>query len=39
MVVPVSDITTTTGVVRINDTSVVAGGSFTVSEITLKLGF
>ena len=39
MIVPVSDITTTTGVVRINDSSVIAGGSFTISEITLKLGF
>lgn len=38
-VVPISDITTTTGVVRINDQNVAAGQATTISEITLKLGF
>jgi hypothetical protein len=38
-VVPVSDITTTTGVVRINDQNVVAGQISTISEVTLTLGF
>jgi hypothetical protein len=38
-VVPVSDITTTTGVVRINDQNVVSGQVSTISEITLTIGF
>lgn len=38
-VAPISDITTTTGVVRINDQNVVAGQVSTISEVTLKLGF
>jgi hypothetical protein len=38
-VVPVSDITTTTGVVRINDQNVVAGQVSTISEVTLTIGF
>ncbi len=37
-VVPVSDITTTTGVVRINDQNVVAGQVSTISEVTFTLG-
>lgn len=37
-VVPVSDITTTTGVVRINDQNVVVGQASTISEVTFKLG-
>lgn len=39
VVVPVSDITTTTGVVRINDQNVVSGQVSTISEITLTIGF
>ena len=39
MIVPVSDVTTTTGVVRMNSTATVAGSAFTLSEITLTLGF
>lgn len=38
-VVPISDITTTTGVVKMNDTNLVAGQVSTISDITLKLGF
>lgn len=38
-VVPISDITTTTGVARINDQNVVADQVSTISEVTLKLGF
>lgn len=38
IVVPVSDITTSTGVVRVNNTNVVADSVTTISEITLTLG-
>jgi hypothetical protein len=37
-VVPVSDITTTTGVIRINDQNVVAGQVSTISEVTFTIG-
>ena len=38
-VAPISDITTTTGVVRINDQNIVADQVSTISEVTLRLGF
>lgn len=37
-VVPVSDITTTTGIVRMNDTNITVGSASTVSDITFKIG-
>jgi hypothetical protein len=38
-VVPISEITTTTGIVRINDQNIIAGQQSTISEVTLTLGF
>lgn len=37
-VVPVSDITTTTGILRMNDTNMVADSSTTVTDLSLVLG-
>lgn len=38
-VVPVSNITTTSGVVRMNDQNITSGQVSTVSEVSLRLGF
>lgn len=37
-VVPVCDVTTSTGVVVLNDTNLTSGQTFTLSDVTLKLG-